>query len=134
MLRLEQRLGERCGRLRGVDDVAAVWKVVAICRYRSGGAASLHLSALEDAQRGVHRSVARRLDGNHDCRRPLLTTRRMVAGDGVTLALVVAGFFFSSRRRHTRCGRDWSSDVCSSDLTSVAKKLLPLDHQPLYLF
>src|SRR6266699_4235289 len=27
-------------------------------------------------------------------------------------------FFFSSRRRHTRCGRDWSSDVCSSDLPS----------------
>src|SRR6266542_5243662 len=25
-------------------------------------------------------------------------------------------FFFSSRRRHTRCYRDWSSDVCSSDL------------------
>src|SRR5207245_8411233 len=24
--------------------------------------------------------------------------------------------FFSSRRRHTRCYRDWSSDVCSSDL------------------
>src|SRR5436305_3152714 len=28
-------------------------------------------------------------------------------------------FFFSSRRRHTRCGRDWSSDVCSSDLVPV---------------
>src|SRR6266699_5467038 len=28
-------------------------------------------------------------------------------------------FFFSSRRRHTRCGRDWSSDVCSSDLEGV---------------
>src|SRR2546421_9199344 len=27
-------------------------------------------------------------------------------------------FFFSSRRRHTRSDRDWSSDVCSSDLTS----------------
>src|SRR3989449_1637355 len=27
-------------------------------------------------------------------------------------------FFFSSRRRHTRCSRDWSSDVCSSDLSS----------------
>src|SRR2546422_3867707 len=27
-------------------------------------------------------------------------------------------FFFSSRRRHTRCSRDWSSDVCSSDLTA----------------
>src|SRR5436305_3591529 len=25
-------------------------------------------------------------------------------------------FFLSGRRRHTRCGRDWSSDVCSSDL------------------
>src|SRR5207245_922066 len=28
-------------------------------------------------------------------------------------------FFFSSRRRHTRCYRDWSSDVCSSDLPAV---------------
>src|SRR5699024_11257855 len=28
-------------------------------------------------------------------------------------------FFFSSRRRHTRSKRDWSSDVCSSDLTAV---------------
>src|SRR2546422_10546722 len=28
----------------------------------------------------------------------------------------VGVFFFSSRRRHTRCSRDWSSDVCSSDL------------------
>src|SRR5438445_9269580 len=27
-------------------------------------------------------------------------------------------FFFSSRRRHTRYWRDWSSDVCSSDLVS----------------
>src|SRR5437868_15475088 len=27
-------------------------------------------------------------------------------------------FFFSSRRRHTRSKRDWSSDVCSSDLSS----------------
>src|SRR5690606_39723657 len=31
----------------------------------------------------------------------------------VTLCLM---FFFSSRRRHTRFSRDWSSDVCSSDL------------------
>src|SRR3989440_7093957 len=33
-------------------------------------------------------------------------------------------FFFSSRRRHTRSDRDWSSDVCSSDL-----ELLALDVQ-----
>src|SRR5690606_39863402 len=29
-------------------------------------------------------------------------------------------FFFSSRRRHTRFSRDWSSDVCSSDLAGSA--------------
>src|SRR2546422_7333999 len=29
---------------------------------------------------------------------------------------MIVAFFFSSRRRHTRCSRDWSSDVCSSDL------------------
>src|SRR5205809_2729797 len=32
-------------------------------------------------------------------------------------------FFFSSRRRHTRCSRDWSSDVCSSDLRRAAARV-----------
>src|SRR5438874_4977406 len=37
-------------------------------------------------------------------------------------------FFFSSRRRHTRSLRDWSSDVCSSDLAQKpARKSLPED-------
>src|SRR5690606_40309240 len=31
-------------------------------------------------------------------------------------------FFFSSRRRHTRFSRDWSSDVCSSDLVAAGDK------------
>src|SRR5258707_7967654 len=31
---------------------------------------------------------------------------------------IVIVFFFSSRRRHTRYWRDWSSDVCSSDLVA----------------
>src|SRR5690606_39852977 len=35
-------------------------------------------------------------------------------------------FFFSSRRRHTRFSRDWSSDVCSSDLG----RSLALDAEP----
>src|SRR5690606_39632707 len=35
-------------------------------------------------------------------------------------------FFFSSRRRHTRFSRDWSSDVCSSDL-KVLRQLLQAD-------
>src|SRR5262245_64013868 len=56
-----------------------------------------------------------------------------------TLALIVASFrrflfiydaaslydlcfFFSSRRRHTRCLSDWSSDVCSSDLATIAAR------------
>src|SRR5205814_4016852 len=33
--------------------------------------------------------------------------------------LLLTIFFFSSRRRHTRCLSDWSSDVCSSDLGLV---------------
>src|SRR5690349_24281535 len=33
-------------------------------------------------------------------------------------------FFFSSRRRHTRSLRDWSSDVCSSDLRIIASGML----------
>src|SRR5690606_39452767 len=44
---------------------------------------------------------------------------------------VCLAFFFSSRRRHTRFSRDWSSDVCSSDLsggeqwTGVSYWLIP---------
>src|SRR5262245_64278747 len=34
----------------------------------------------------------------------------------IQLSLFPIFFFFSSRRRHTRCLSDWSSDVCSSDL------------------
>src|SRR3712207_2717449 len=36
-------------------------------------------------------------------------------------------FFFSSRRRHTRYWRDWSSDVCSSDLKMSDEDLLDLE-------
>src|SRR2546422_6291324 len=37
--------------------------------------------------------------------------------------LCVMFFFFSSRRRHTRCSRDWSSDVCSSDLVGLESQV-----------
>src|SRR5947209_14479578 len=37
-------------------------------------------------------------------------------------------FFFSSRRRHTRYWRDWSSDVCSSDLTDAV--LASIEQRP----
>src|SRR3989442_11816649 len=50
-------------------------------------------------------------------------------------------FFFSSRRRHTRCGRDWSSDVCSSDLEPRPRRVdvpvaIPATHpgvEPMWL-
>src|SRR2546429_4157832 len=37
----------------------------------------------------------------------------------MTYHIVLLFVFFSSRRRHTRCSRDWSSDVCSSDLCAL---------------
>src|SRR3712207_410879 len=42
-------------------------------------------------------------------------------------------FFFSSRRRHTRYWRDWSSDVCSSDLSHVQATTARLRQVPLVL-
>src|SRR3712207_8947578 len=44
-------------------------------------------------------------------------------------------FFFSSRRRHTRYWRDWSSDVCSSDLGSALDTIIEqIDTEPLEVF
>src|SRR5690606_38384786 len=44
-----------------------------------------------------------------------------------TVYSIALFFFFSSRRRHTRFSRDWSSDVCSSDLPVTAA--LPIDFE-----
>ena len=63
-------------------------------------------------------SVAWKLEGIEDCvdvgsgEEYDLAEVSMFGG----LEGVAQRFFFSSRRRHTRFGRDWSSDVCSSDL------------------
>src|SRR5690606_40309506 len=43
---------------------------------------------------------------------------------------LVCYFFFSSRRRHTRFSRDWSSDVCSSDLIDAREVDLPVPVAP----
>src|SRR5207249_8749731 len=44
------------------------------------------------------------------------------------LVFLISCFFFSSRRRHTRSKRDWSSDVCSSDLRPyLVEEALELD-------
>src|SRR5690606_40520158 len=39
---------------------------------------------------------------------------------------------FSSRRRHTRFSRDWSSDVCSSDLIAAELRLHAADDEPAH--
>src|SRR5256884_5240724 len=52
----------------------------------------------------------------------------------------VCEHFLPSRSRHTSCSRDWSSDVCSSDLLAIARaghepvaRLLPSPRDPLLL-
>src|SRR5438067_1753237 len=68
------------------------------------------------------------------------TRERKVIGERVHADLVIEHyvelfvfdlFFFSSRRRHTRSKRDWSSDVCSSDLIddTVIEDGVKLDNQ-----
>src|SRR5690348_17810598 len=47
-------------------------------------------------------------------------TAKTRAMSGLTIKYVTSlSFFFSSRRRHTRWTGDWSSDVCSSDLSQM---------------
>src|SRR5258707_10479806 len=53
---------------------------------------------------------------------PLVLVLRAI--DSVKL-IIGSFFFFSSRRRHTRYWRDWSSDVCSSDLTCALRRAHP---------
>src|SRR5215471_20982550 len=51
-----------------------------------------------------------------------ILTTLVIAGDSFEMDAVGAlrlSFFFSSRRRHTSSLRDWSSDVCSSDLFAM---------------
>src|SRR2546429_5870493 len=50
----------------------------------------------------------------------------MTSSEASVRCVHVYFFFFSSRRRHTRCSRDWSSDVCSSDLDR--RRVLWLSH------
>src|SRR5215203_572096 len=48
-------------------------------------------------------------------------------------SLVSGLFFFSSRRRHTRYWRDWSSDVCSSDLVVLGALLFVLGFSAVFV-
>src|SRR5690606_40944381 len=52
-------------------------------------------------------------------------------GAGRTMFTNEVSFFFSSRRRHTRFSRDWSSDVCSSDLVNQLACSMIVDEDDL---
>src|SRR5699024_11763763 len=49
------------------------------------------------------------------------------------LIYLVYDFYFSSRRRHTRSKRDWSSDVCSSDLENSKDGVSVLEGPGIFL-
>src|SRR2546422_3588398 len=61
------------------------------------------------------------------CGRFSISSARVIAV-GYFASVAVCFFFFSSRRRHTRCSRDWSPDVCSSDLPLRAGRDLRRHH------
>src|SRR5215813_7990035 len=73
------------------------------------------------------RNLEKRIEAyltNGDPTVPLKDKDGKIPKDLTTVSFGTSGpghnFFFSSRRRHTICGRDWSSDVCSSDLVLPA--------------
>src|SRR5690349_23650365 len=54
--------------------------------------------------------------------RPVVSLQVLL--DGLEEDERVPAFFFSSSRRHTRSLRDWSSDVCSSDLADQPARII----------
>src|SRR5688500_7024124 len=69
---------------------------------------------------GRARYAVERSGGESDVASPSALGWLIVEGAG--LALLLFYFFFSSRRRHTRLQGDWSSDVCSSDLSGRRRR------------
>ena len=85
----------------------------------------------EEAEESLRRQGVRRaLDALPERERRILELRFGFDGEPWTLEAIgheldltrELVFFFSSRRRHTICYRDWSSDVCSSDLRSRGRR------------
>src|SRR5260370_15717115 len=58
------------------------------------------------------------------------TSERCISHISMYCPCALSCFFFSSRRRHTRFKCDWSSDVCSSDLTATQAPTKLDNHMP----
>src|SRR5207245_2751135 len=80
----------------------------------AGDAAALMLRQCTSSRLALHAGSPARSQLNHHANN--LRVTGVVGGDALLLASLALYLFFSSRRQHTRCYRDWSSDVCSSDL------------------
>src|SRR5690554_6489452 len=80
-----------------------------------------------DSQRSTARKIGRILEDQHYSRAAIDDKL-----SDVVYQRYLEFFFFSSRRRHTSCGRDWSSDVCSSDL--FFQKSLPENSAVISIF
>src|SRR5438105_5963415 len=68
----------------------------------------------------------------HSFRNRLLVIFKSSSLFSTMIGTVVFIFFFSSRRRHTRSTRDWSSDVCSSDLLFASASRYWIDQSLQY--
>src|SRR5258707_404675 len=101
-LRAKPYEGRQHGQARHTQPVT-ICDASAICAY---AAASAHTGARSALIGVVSAHATTYLDS--------FLARRVVEAP-VTTLLADGMFFFSSRRRHTRYWRDWSSDVCSSD-------------------
>src|SRR5690349_18175713 len=89
----------------GVAHVECVENLAAMCARLDGERVILLMLPAGDAVEETIRDLV-----------PLLSAGDTIVDGGNSYYR----FFFSSRRRHTRSLRDWSSDVCSSDLNSTA--------------
>src|SRR5690606_12307222 len=81
-----------------------------------------HAEVLRSEERRVGKEWSSRWSGNQVKRS---RSRSALGSVAVEFAIRSISFFFASRRRHSRFSRDWSSDVCSSDLkgrTCVPKR------------
>src|SRR3989442_3948530 len=81
------------------------------------------MQRLDQFHRGTC-TVASYHERSHVVELSLQTHGYVLNGDANLTHFVHSLFFVRSRRRHTRCGRDWSSDVCSSDLEGKDRRAL----------
>src|SRR3954470_1231649 len=109
-----------------LTDSLPHWRVMNLFAKACGATGPIQLSVERSDEPAIERHIfdAPFLTVGRDPRADICLTHRGISRRHDYLQLVSGRLFclvfFSSRRRHTRSLRDWSSDVCSSDLGLVA--------------